>query len=53
MVDPEARTVTVYRSRSEIRILEADDRLEAEDVIPDLSLPVRDLFFRAEPSTGP
>ncbi|NIR81528.1 MAG: hypothetical protein GWO00_25220 [Gemmatimonadetes bacterium] len=44
-MDPEARTVTVYRSRTEIRILEADDRLEAEDVIPDLSLPVRNLFF--------
>lgn len=44
MVDPEARTVTVYRSRSEIRILEGDDRLEAGDVIPSLSLPVRDLF---------
>ncbi len=45
VVDPEARTVTVYRSRTEIRILEADDRLEAEDVISDLSLPVRNLFF--------
>lgn len=43
VVDPEARTVTVCRSRAEIRILEESDLLEARNSIPGLSLPVRDL----------
>lgn len=38
------RTVTVYRSRSEIRILEAGDILEGEEVLPELRLPVAELF---------
>jgi Uma2 family endonuclease len=44
VADPEARTVTVYRSRSEIRILEADDVLEGGDLLPELRVVVRELF---------
>lgn len=45
IVDPSERTVTVYRSRSDIRILEADDVLAGEDVLPGLRIPVAELFI--------
>lgn len=44
VADPEARTVTVYRSRTDIRILEGDDALERGDLLPDLRVVVADLF---------
>jgi len=43
VVDPSEQTVTVYRSRSEIRILEGGDALEGEDVLPGLELSVAEL----------
>lgn len=46
IVDPAERTVTVYRSRSDIRILDHDDVLEGDDVLPGLRLPIAELFIR-------
>ena len=43
-VDPSQRTVTVYRSRQDIRILTHQDAFDGADVVPDFSLPVSDLF---------
>lgn len=44
VADPDARTVTVYRSRSEIRILEADEVLGGGDLLPELGVVVGELF---------
>jgi Uma2 family endonuclease len=44
VVDPEERTVTVYRSREQIRILEETGMLGGEDVLPGFECPVRELF---------
>jgi Uma2 family endonuclease len=44
IVDPTERRVTVYRSRSEIRILESGEVLDGGEVLPDLHIPVQMLF---------
>lgn len=44
VVEPQTRTVTVYRSLSDIHILTADDILEGGDVVPDFTCRVRDMF---------
>jgi len=44
VADPERRTVTVYRSRSDIRILTAEDTIDGADVVPGWSLPLAELF---------
>jgi len=44
LVDPETRTVTVYRSRQEVRILQQEDTLSGEDVVPGFGCSVADLF---------
>jgi Uma2 family endonuclease len=46
VADPERRAVTVYRSRSEIRILtaEAGDVIDGDEVVPGWKLPVTELF---------
>jgi Uma2 family endonuclease len=46
VADPERCAVTVYRSRSEIRILtaEAGDVIDGGDVVPGWKLPVAELF---------
>ena len=44
VVDPGSRTVTVYRSASDIRILTGDDVLEGADIVPGWRLPVNNLF---------
>lgn len=44
VVDPRERTVTSYRSRHRIRILEPGEVLEADDLVAGLRLPVEDLF---------
>ena len=46
VVDPEKRTVTVYRSREEIRVLTADagETIDGSDVVPGWKLPVAELF---------
>ena len=44
VVNPRKRTVTVYRSLTEIVILTEQDTLTGGDVVPGWSLPVRDIF---------
>lgn len=46
VVDPEKHTVTVYRSREEIRVLTANagDAIDGADVVPGWKLPVAELF---------
>ena len=43
-VDPSQRTVTVYRSREDIRILTDQDTIDGGDVVPGFGLPVAELF---------
>jgi Uma2 family endonuclease len=44
VVDPGTRTVTQYRSRSEIALLTAAETLAGGDVVPGFSLPVAEIF---------
>lgn len=44
LADPASRSVTVYRSRNEIRVLAATEQLPGEDVVPGFSLPVAEVF---------
>ena len=44
MVDPETRTVMVFRSRTDIHLLGAADLLTGGDVVPDFRMRVGDLF---------
>jgi Uma2 family endonuclease len=44
VVNPKKRSVTVYRSVSDVRVLGEEELLSVEDVVPGWSLPVRDLF---------
>lgn len=43
-VDPAERTVTVYRSRDDIRILAGASVLDGQDALPGFRLPLEDLF---------
>jgi len=44
VVNPKTRSVTVYRSVNDVRVLGENDSLSVEDVVPGWSLLVRDLF---------
>jgi Uma2 family endonuclease len=44
VVDPRTRTVTIYRSRSEIVVLVESDTLSGGDLLPAFSLPVAEIF---------
>jgi Uma2 family endonuclease len=44
VVYPKSRTVTVYRSLTDVHILDLDGTLDGFDVLPGFSLPVRDVF---------
>ena len=44
LIDPEKQTVTVYRSLTDVRVLEASDELDGEDVIPGFRCSISDLF---------
>jgi Uma2 family endonuclease len=44
IVDPAARTNTVYRSKSDIRLYDAGDELVDNDVLPGFPLRVGELF---------
>ena len=44
VVDPRRETVSVFRSRNEIRALGRDDELSGEDVVPGFAVRVADLF---------
>ncbi len=44
LVEPRSRTVSVYRSPTDVRVLTVADELDGEDVLPGFRLPVTDLF---------
>jgi len=44
VVYPSTRSVSAYRSRTDVRLLTEADLLDAGDVLPGFSCPVRDLF---------
>ena len=44
VVEPNTRTVTVYRPGGAARVYGADDTLDGGDLLPGLALPVGDLF---------
>lgn len=44
VVDPPQRSITVYRSRTDVAVLTEDDVLDGGDVVPGWRLPVRDVF---------
>ncbi|MGH7572915.1 MAG: Uma2 family endonuclease [Gemmatimonadota bacterium] len=44
VVDPRTRSVTVYRSRKEIRLLNEDDELDGEDVLPGFRVGLKEIF---------
>jgi len=52
VIDPEERTVTVYRSPDEGRLLHEGTALSGEDVLPGFSVSVAE-FFIAASSSGP
>jgi len=49
VVDPATRSVAVYRSRADIRLLTEGDALEGGDVLPGFRLAVRELFEPTRP----
>ena len=44
VIDPDARTVTVYRSLTRVYTLGPDDQLSGEEVVPGFSIRVAELF---------
>ncbi len=44
VVDPKTRTTTVYRSRQDVCILEADDEITGADILPGFSCRVGEFF---------
>jgi Uma2 family endonuclease len=44
VVDPQTRTLTVYRSRQDVTVLRISDTLTAANVLPGFSLPVAEIF---------
>jgi Uma2 family endonuclease len=44
LIDPERRTVSVYRDRNEIVVLRAEDVLSGDDLLPGFSMPLADIF---------
>ena len=45
VVNPSTQTVALYYSRSDVRILTTDDVLNGGQVVPNWTLPVRDIFI--------
>jgi Uma2 family endonuclease len=44
LVDPESRTITVYRPGMEHCVVKENDDLTGEDVLPDFKCKVREFF---------
>ena len=44
VVNPRKHTVTSYRSRNDITVLTEGERLSGEDVVPNWTLPIREVF---------
>lgn len=49
VVDPATRSVSAYRSRTEIRLLTEGDVLEGADVLPGFRLAITELFAPYRP----
>lgn len=49
-IDPPTRSIRVYSTPNEVVLLHEDDTLNGGTVLPGFTLPVRDLFARAERS---
>ena len=45
VVNPGTQTIALYYSRSDVRILTIDDVLDGGEVVPNWTLPVRDIFI--------
>lgn len=52
LVDPEERTVTIYRRDCPPEVLESDQELTGGDILPDFHCPVADFFFMAGEANG-
>jgi Protein of unknown function (DUF820). len=44
LVDPEAKTVTVYKSLTQVQVFCAEDELTGGDLLPNFRCQVADLF---------
>ena len=44
VLEPRDHSVTTYRSRTDVRVLKSDDRLDGFDVLPGFRVPVAELF---------
>ena len=44
LIDPSARTVTVFRPDAALKLLGEDDILDGNDVLPGFSVPVAEIF---------
>lgn len=44
VVDPPSRTVTVYRSTGDVKVLREDDELSGEDIVPGFRFAVAQIF---------
>jgi len=51
-LDPATRMARVYSSPTDVRLLQEDDTLDGEDVLPGFRLPVREWFERARRRRG-
>lgn len=47
VVNPRRRTVAVHRPGRDVRMLNVNDALDGEDVVPGWTLPVREIFDRS------
>jgi len=52
LVDPEDQTVTVYRRDKRPEVLEADQELTGDGILPDFRCRVADFFFMPEDANG-
>lgn len=44
VIDPVSKSATVYRSRDDVRVIEADGDLTGDDVLPGFTVALRELF---------
>lgn len=53
LVNPRKRTVRVYTAPDESRLLQEEESLDGGDVLPGLSLPLREVFAKLESKPAP
>jgi Uma2 family endonuclease len=44
IANPRTRTITVYRSLDQVRVLTVNDTLDGDDVLPGFAVPLKDIF---------